>query len=71
MFVLSGVDKLLHIEGATAFIASGGLPAFSVLTVVVGLVELLGGLAVATGFYARWVALVLGLFTLAASLIYH
>jgi putative oxidoreductase len=71
MFILSGVDKLMHIEGNTAFMASGGLPAWSVLTVVVGLVELIGGLAVATGFHARWAALVLALFTLAASFIYH
>ena len=71
MFVLSGVDKLLHTEGATAFMASGGLPAVPALTMLVGLVELLCGLAVATGFYARWAALALALFTLLASLIFH
>lgn len=71
MFILAGVDKLMHIEGNTAFMASGGLPAWSALTVLVGLIELIGGLAVATGFHARWAALALALFTLAASLIYH
>lgn len=71
MFILSGVDKLMQIEGNTAYMASGGLPAWSPLTVLVGLIELLGGLAVATGFQARWAALVLALFTLGASLIYH
>lgn len=71
MFILSGVDKLMHIDGNTAFMASGGLPAWPVLTVLVGLIELIGGLAVATGFHARWAALALALFTLAASLLYH
>jgi len=71
MFILSGFDKLIHIEGNTAYMASGGLPAISALTVAVGLVELVGGLAVATGFQARWAALALALFTLVASFIYH
>ena len=71
MFILSGFDKLIHIEGNTAYMASGGLPAVSAITVAVGLVELFGGLAVATGFQARWAALALALFTLVASFIYH
>jgi putative oxidoreductase len=71
MFILSGPDKLMHVAANTAYMASGGLPALPALTVVVGLIELLGGLAVATGFYARWAGLVLGLFTLVASFIYH
>ncbi len=71
MFILSGFDKLIHVEGNTAYMASGGLPALSALTVAVGLVELIGGLAVATGFQARWAALALALFTLVASFIYH
>ena len=71
MFILSGFDKLIHIEGNTAYMASGGLPALPALTVAVGLVELIGGLAVATGFQARWAALALALFTLVASFIYH
>ena len=71
MFVLSGYDKLVHTEGNTAFMASGGLPAWPALTMLVGLVELVGGLAVATGFLARWGALALAAFTLVASFIYH
>lgn len=71
MFVLSGIDKLTHIEGSAQFFASGGLPASSALVVLVGLFELLAGLAVATGFMARWAALALAVFTLLASFMYH
>lgn len=71
MFILSGVDKLMHIEGNSEFMASRGRPAWSALTVLVGLVELIGGLAVATGFHARWAARALVLFTPAASLRNH
>ena len=71
MFVLSGFGKLMDIPGTTAYMASGGLPASSALVVLTGLVELLGGLAVMTGFYARWAALVLAAFTLVASFLFH
>lgn len=71
MFIVAGFGKLTNLEGTAGYIASGGLPMASVLAVVVGLLELLGGLAIAVGFQARWAALALGLFTLAASLLFH
>jgi putative oxidoreductase len=71
MFILAGFSKLGNIEGTAGYIASGGLPFGSLLAVVVGLLELLGGLALAVGFQARWAALALGLFTLAASVLFH
>ena len=42
----------------------------SALAVLVGLLELVGGLAIALGFQARWAALALGLFTLVASVLF-
>ena len=71
MFILAGFDKLGNLSGTAGYIASGGLPMASVLAVVVGLLELLGGIAIAIGFQARWAALALGLFTLVASLLFH
>lgn len=71
MFIYAGFGKLTNLEGTAGYIASGGLPMASVLAVVVGLLELLGGLAIAVGFQARWAALALGLFTLAASVLFH
>lgn len=71
MFILSGFGKLGDLAGTAGYIASGGLPFASLLAPVVGLLELLGGLAIVVGFQARWAALVLGLFTLAASVLFH
>ncbi|MBX3644579.1 MAG: DoxX family protein [Rubrivivax sp.] len=71
MFILAGLSKLTNIAGTAGYIASGGLPAPMLLAVVVGLLELLGGLAIAVGFHARWAALALGLFTLLASVLFH
>ena len=71
MFVLSGFGKLTGIEGTAGYIASAGLPMATALAVIVGLLEFFGGLALMVGFHARWTALALGLFTLAASLLFH
>ena len=71
MFVLSGFGKLGNIAGTAGYIASGGLPAATALAVLVGLFEVLAGLALAIGFKARWAALGLALFTLLASLLFH
>ena len=71
MFVLAGIDKLTHIEDTAGYLASGGLLSSSLLVVLSGLFEVLSGLAVATGFMARWAALVLAAFTLVVSLLFH
>ena len=71
MFILAGWSKLTGIEGTAGYIASGGLPFATALAVIVGLLALVGGLAIAFGFQARWAALALGLFTLAASVLFH
>jgi len=71
MFILSGFGKLADVGGTAGYIASAGLPMASALAVIVGLLELFGGIAIAIGFQARWAALALGLFTLAASVLFH
>ena len=68
MFVMAGFSKLGNIGGTAAYIASGGLP---MLAVLVGLLELIAGLALAVGYKARWAALALGIFTLLASALFH
>ena len=71
MFILAGWGKLTGIEGTAGYIASAGLPFPAALAVVTGLLELFGGLTLVVGFQARWAALALGLFTLAASVLFH
>lgn len=71
MFILSGFGKLGNIEGTAAFVASGGLPAPTFLAVAVGALELFGGLALVAGYQVRLAGLALGLFTVAASVVFH
>ena len=71
IFILAGFAKLTAISGTAGWFASLGLPAPTATTIVVGLVELLGGLAILVGFQTRIAAIVLAVFTLAATGIAH
>ncbi len=71
LFILAGFGKLTAISGTAGWFGSIGLPVPTVTAVVVGLVELLGGLAILVGFKTRIAAIVIALFTLGATAIAH
>ena len=71
IFLLSGFGKLSAISGTAAYFGGLGLPLPTVTAVVVGLIELLGGLAILVGFQTRVAAWVLAIFTVATGLVAH
>ncbi|KQZ13539.1 hypothetical protein ASD44_05210 [Mesorhizobium sp. Root554] len=71
LFILAGFSKLTAIAGTAQWFASIGLPMPTVAAVGSGLVELLGGLAILVGFKTRIAAIVLALFTFAATAVAH
>ena len=71
LFIKSGFGKLTGFEGTVGYIASKGLPLPQVGAAIAVLVELGAGLLVAIGFKARWSALVIGIFTIAAAVLFH
>lgn len=71
MFILAGFSKFAGLEGTAGYIASKGLPLPGVLAFATAVIEVVGGIALAVGFQARIAALVLALFTLVASVIFH
>jgi len=71
MFILAGFAKLGGLEGTAGYIASAGLPLPGVLAVATGLLEVVGGVALAVGFQTRTAAVVLALFTLLATFLFH
>jgi putative oxidoreductase len=71
MFVLAGFAKLTDIAGTAGWFGSIGLPAPTILAVLVGLLELVAGVAIVVGFQTRIAALALALFTIGATLIAH
>ena len=71
LFIFAGFGKLTAISATAGWFGSIGLPVPTVTAVVVGLVELLGGLAILVGFQTRIAAIVVALFTLGATAIAH
>jgi putative oxidoreductase len=71
LFILAGYGKLTGIEGTAGFFGALGLPMPTATAVIAGLIELLGGLAILVGFKTRAVAIVMAIFTLAATAIAH
>ena len=71
MFVLAGYGKITGFDGTAGYIASKGLPLPQVGAAIAVVVELVGGLLLIVGWKARWVALVLAIFTAAATYFFH
>jgi putative oxidoreductase len=71
MFILAGLSKFAGLEGTAGYIASKGLPLPALLAFATALLEVVAGLALAVGFFARPAALALALFTLLATVLFH
>ncbi|HEY6051790.1 MAG TPA: DoxX family protein [Thermoanaerobaculia bacterium] len=71
IFILSGVGKITAWSGTAGMMAAKGLPAPQVLLALAIAFEILGGLSVATGYRARTGALMLIVFLILATLIFH
>lgn len=71
IFIISGFGKLTGYAGTQGYFTSIGLPLPALVTPLVILIELGGGLALLFGFKTRWVAAVLALFSVGSALIAH
>lgn len=71
IFIISGWGKLMNYGGTEGYFASLGIPMAGVVTPLVILIELGGGLALLPGFKTRWVAAVIAAFTVGSALIAH
>ena len=71
IFITSGFGKITGFEGTVGYIASKGLPLPQVGAIIAIVCELGGGILLAIGYKARWAALVLAAFTVAAAILFH
>lgn len=71
LFLPAGLSKLGNFAGTVGYISSVGLPLPQAGAALALTVEILGGLALILGLGTRLAAVVLAVFTLAASVIFH
>lgn len=69
MFIMSGFQKLVGIEGTQGYMEMMGVPGILIYPTI--LVEILGGLAVLVGYQARIGALLLAGFCVVSGVIFH
>ncbi|MBC3878038.1 DoxX family protein [Undibacterium sp. FT79W] len=71
LFLPAGIGKLTGFAGTIAYISSAGLPMPALAAAAALIVEICGGAALIAGAGTRIAALVLALFTLVASFVFH
>jgi putative oxidoreductase len=71
LFLPAGLNKIAGFEGTVGYIQSAGLPLATLGAVLAILIEVLGGVALIAGYRLRITALVLAVFTLVATVIFH
>ena len=71
IFLISGFNKLSDFSGTAAFMSGAGLPAAEFLLVLTILIEIAGGLMIVLGLYTRQLALILFLFMIPVTAVFH
>jgi len=71
LFIGSGLGKAGAYQATAQYMAASGVPAVSALLPLTILVEVGAGLLLALGYKARWAALVLFLFLIPVTLVFH
>jgi putative oxidoreductase len=70
-FLMSGLGKLGSYAGTVGYIASVGLPGATLAYMIAVLIEIGGGVLLIAGYRARFVSLVLALFSLSTAVFFH
>lgn len=71
IYLAAAFGKITNFDGTTQYMAAHGVPMVSVLCVAAIIVEVLCGLSLVLGFYARWAALALFVFMVPVTLLFH
>jgi putative oxidoreductase len=71
LFLPAGISKIFGFAGTVGYIGAMGLPAPTLAAIAAILIEVVGGAALVLGFYTRFAAIALAVFTLIASVVFH
>lgn len=71
IFTLAGFTKLFHLAGTAGMIQQAGLPMPMVAAIIAGIIEFGGGILLMVGLNARPVAIILFLWLIPVTIIFH
>ena len=71
IFIFGGLGKFINYDATAAYMAAKGLAPIPILLVISALVEIIGGCSLILGYKTRWGALLLLLFLIPTTLIFH
>ena len=71
IFILSGVGKLPHFHDVAGMMAAKGIPLAPVALGITVCIEIGGGLLVLTGYKANYAALIMALWLIPVTLVFH
>ena len=71
LFIPAGISKIVGFEGTVGYIASVGLPLATLAAITAIVVELIAGLALLVGYRIKLAAVILAVFTLVATVLFH
>jgi putative oxidoreductase len=71
IFILSGLTKFTDWQGTSQYMAAHGIPLIPVLLPLAAIVEIAGGLAIVLGAKSRTAAMLLFLYMIPTTLIFH
>jgi len=71
IFILAGITKVMNFSMMTGYVAAAHLPLPKVSLAIAAAIEILGGLAILTGFHTKVAAWILFLFLIPTTLLFH
>jgi len=71
VFLVAASDKILHFGANMAYMGQHGVPFASLFLIIALLVELVGALMILLGWHARWGALIMLLFVVIVTMVFH
>jgi putative oxidoreductase len=71
LFFISGITKIMGFSYVAGWMTSSGVPAAGLLLAITIVIEVVGGLMLVAGYRARLAAIVIALFLIPVTIVFH
>lgn len=71
IFIVLAYAKFTNMDGVVSYVASQSLPAPELLAWSGAIIEMVAGIAILLGVYTRWAAMVLAIYLVIVTIIFH